>query len=252
MIAGILATAGYLITVYILAVEKSNKKIFWIPLLIAIFAHTYLLASVDLNNFSLMNTLSLVTYLMAFIGFGIAIIKKDYISCSVVCLISAICLWFPIMYNMPTLEHHFSWGIKTHVAFSISAYVSLAFAALYACFLLIQDRHLRAGKDLNTIPLALNYIEKTMISFALIGEVLLTISLVTGLLFIGDIWQQHISHKLVFSVISWFIMAVLLFRHYKNGFRGAAAAKWLLSGFILLVLAYFGSAFVLQIILKVQ
>ncbi|HSB96504.1 MAG TPA: cytochrome c biogenesis protein CcsA, partial [Spongiibacteraceae bacterium] len=56
-------------------------------------------------------------------------------------------------------------------------------------------------------------------------------------------------HKTVFSLISWLIFAILLWGHHRLGWRGHTAVRWTLAGFSLLVLAYFGSKFVLELML---
>jgi ABC-type uncharacterized transport system permease subunit len=41
----------------------------------------------------------------------------------------------------------------------------------------------------------------------------------------------------------------LLFGRYRYGWRGRTALRWTLAGFLLLVLAYIGSRFVLEVLL---
>ncbi|HZW86601.1 MAG TPA: cytochrome c biogenesis protein CcsA, partial [Gallionella sp.] len=42
---------------------------------------------------------------------------------------------------------------------------------------------------------------------------------------------------------------VLLWGHYGYGWRGRVAVRWTIAGFILLLLAYLGSKFVLEVLL---
>jgi ABC-type uncharacterized transport system permease subunit len=60
---------------------------------------------------------------------------------------------------------------------------------------------------------------------------------------------MQINHKTIFSVISWFIYAWLLYGRYRYGWRGKTAVRWTLIGFVVLLLAYVGSRFVLHILL---
>ncbi len=200
-----------------------------------------------LNDVAIFNILSLITVCMAMIGALRYFLQSDQSAYTVVSLVAAVCVWFPLIFNKIHMPID-SWGLKFHIVLSIAAYISLGFGALYACFLLLQDYRLRKGNDVFSSSLSLSYLERTMLRFTVFGEMILTLSLATGLLFIYDFWAQHISHKVVFGFISWAIIAILLLRHYRQGVRGRQAAIWVLSGFACLILAYFGSAFVLQLI----
>ena len=62
-------------------------------------------------------------------------------------------------------------------------------------------------------------------------------------------FAQHLVHKTVLSILAWFVFLILLIGHWKLGWRGRTAVRWTLSGFVSLMLAYFGSKFVLEFIL---
>jgi ABC-type uncharacterized transport system permease subunit len=81
------------------------------------------------------------------------------------------------------------------------------------------------------------------------GIVFLTISLVSGFLFIEDLFAQHLVHKTVLSILAWVIFTGLLMGRRRYGWRGQTAIQWTLIGFVLLLLAYFGSKLVLELIL---
>jgi ABC-type uncharacterized transport system permease subunit len=70
------------------------------------------------------------------------------------------------------------------------------------------------------------------------------------MLFLDDIFAQHLVHKTVLSIASWVIFGVLLWGRRKFGWRGRTAIHWTLSGFAFLILAYFGSKMVLELILQ--
>jgi ABC-type uncharacterized transport system permease subunit len=57
-------------------------------------------------------------------------------------------------------------------------------------------------------------------------------------------------HKTVLSIIAWFIFSGLLLGRLRYGWRGSTAIQGTLIGFVLLLLAYFGSKLVLELILK--
>jgi ABC-type uncharacterized transport system permease subunit len=88
--------------------------------------------------------------------------------------------------------------------------------------------------------------------FQMIGTGLffLTASLFSGFIFIEDLFAQHLAHKTVLSIIAWIIFSGLLIGRIRYGWRGHTAIKWTLIGFVLLLLAYFGSKLVLELILQ--
>jgi ABC-type uncharacterized transport system permease subunit len=81
------------------------------------------------------------------------------------------------------------------------------------------------------------------------GFVLLTVSLLSGMVFINDIFAQHLFHKTTLSIMTWLVFGVLLWGRWRYGWRGSIAVRLTLAGIILLVLAYFGSKLVLEIVL---
>lgn len=252
MIFALPASVGYLLSVLLLYREKHHYRTAIIIAMSVAFAAHFAQAFSGLqgamNDVSVMNMLTLVAVCMAAIGAIRYFLRADQLVYTVVASIAAVCVWFPVIFHGPASTVS-SWGLKLHIVLSISAYIALGFAALYGCFLWLQDHRLRHGQGTMNFSLPLNDIERTMMSFTIVGEILLSLSLATGLLFIQNIWAQHVSHKVVFGIIAWLIIGILLIRHYRQGFRGRQAAIWLLSGFMFLVLAYFGSAFVLQILL---
>ena len=82
---------------------------------------------------------------------------------------------------------------------------------------------------------------------------LLSATLLAGLLFTeqlygaGRVWKW--DHKTVFSVLSWLAFLVLLLGRARFGWRGRKAVRVLYVGSLLLLLAYVGSRFVLEILL---
>ena len=87
--------------------------------------------------------------------------------------------------------------------------------------------------------------------FRLIGAgfVLLTLALLTGFIFVTNLFEQHLIHKTVLSLIAWVLFGILLIGRTRYGWRGRGAVRWTLWGFGVLILAYFGSKFVLETVL---
>ena len=110
-------------------------------------------------------------------------------------------------------------------------------------------RHRQPGGFLRGIP-PLTAIESLLFQMIGAGFVLLSITLFSGLLFLKDIFAQHLVHKTVLSFIAWGVFGVLLWGRWRFGWRGRTAIRWTLSGFAFLALAYFGSKLVLELILQ--
>ena len=91
--------------------------------------------------------------------------------------------------------------------------------------------------------------ESLLFNLVAAGFVLLTLALTTGIVFIDDFFAQHLAHKTVFSILAWLIYAVLLWGRFKLGWRGKIATVWTLLGFLALMLAFWGSKFVLEVLL---
>ncbi|PID63224.1 MAG: hypothetical protein CR974_02170 [Gammaproteobacteria bacterium] len=251
LIVSLIATLSYACATWLLQCDSGRRMVVVASMLLAALAHALAVVAVFqgwMHNVSVTNMLSLVSLGMALLGTVRYLFCRDRIAYPVVALMAAVCVWAPIGVSLPaTLAE--GWALKTHIVLSIAAYMSLAFAALYALFLLLQDYRLRRGRDGFHLSVSLNDLSLSMIGFTRLGEGLLTLSLVTGAFFIHDIWAQRVGHKLFFGVIAWTIIGIVLLLHKLQGFRGRLAALWVLGGFLCLVLAYFGSAFVLQILL---
>ena len=67
-------------------------------------------------------------------------------------------------------------------------------------------------------------------------------------LFVEDMLAQHLWHKTLFSTLSWLIFGVLLFGHWRWGWRGRKAARWTIAAMLLLALAFFGTKFVYDLL----
>ncbi len=144
------------------------------------------------------------------------------------------------------------WPLELHILIAILAYSLLTLAAAQATLLAIQDRRLRRrqpGGFLRGIP-PLTAMESLLFQMIGAGFILLSITLFSGLLFLKDIFAQHLVHKTVLSFIAWGVFGILLWGHWRFGWRGRTAIRWTLSGFTFLVLAYFGSKLVLELILR--
>lgn len=168
---------------------------------------------------------------------------------SVISIISSLVFDSPI-----TRTEDLSPGLLTHILLSILAYSLLTIASLQAILLAYQNKKLRSrhpGAVMGLMP-PLQTMETLLFELVWGGMLFLTLSIVTGFMFVDDFMAQKLSHKSVFSVLSWAIYAILLTGRHFIGWRGMTAIRWVLGGFVALMLAYFGSKLVLEVIIGVN
>ena len=144
------------------------------------------------------------------------------------------------------------WALRVHVLASMLAYSLLTLASVQALLLAVQDNHLRRhhpGGFIRALP-PLQTMESLLFEMISLGFVLLTVSLVSGFVYLEDMFAQHLVHKTTLSIVAWVTFAVLLWGRYRFGWRGRKAIRWTLVGFAVLMLAYFGSKAVIELILQ--
>ena len=146
---------------------------------------------------------------------------------------------------------HMKSGLGLHVLLSLLAYSLLLLASFQALLLSYQDMRLHAHQIsglMRALP-SLEDMEHLLFRFITIGVVLLTFSLISGFIYLDDLFAQRVAHKTILSLVAWVVFTILLFGRWKYGWRGRKAVHWTLAGFIILMLAFFGSKFIQEFIL---
>lgn len=168
--------------------------------------------------------------------------------------LAAVCTALPIFFpNVHLVAHASATGFKLHFLAAMLAYSLLTLSALHAIFMGFTENalHKRALKrSLSSLPPLLT-MEKLLFRMLLIGFILLTLTVGSGVFFSEALFGKPLSvdHKTLFAFASWGIFATLLIGRHAWGWRGKRALRWTLAGFALLVLAYVGSRFVAEVIL---
>ncbi len=144
-----------------------------------------------------------------------------------------------------------SWQLQTHVFTAMFAYGLLAAGAILAIYALVQDRRLRAAKlsTVNQLFAPLEKTERVLYGVASAGIAVLAMSMALGITFVENLFAQHLMHKTVLSLIALLVFGILLTGRHFAGWRGKRAIYLYLGGFIILCLAYFGSRYILEVIL---
>lgn len=145
-------------------------------------------------------------------------------------------------------------GLSLHILLSIFAYSFLIIATLQALLLSYQDYQLKHKHPAGLLRLMppLQTMEALFFELLWAGQLLLTLAIASGFIFLEDLFAQHLAHKTGLSILAWLIYSTLLLGHYRLGWRGKTAVRWALGAFVVLLLAYFGSKFVLEVLLGVN
>ncbi|MDR2786905.1 MAG: cytochrome c biogenesis protein CcsA [Candidatus Accumulibacter sp.] len=151
------------------------------------------------------------------------------------------------------IAHAQAVGFRIHFLAAMLAYGLFTVSALNAVFMGIIEHKLHR-RILTGQPASLpSILSMETLLFRIIGIafLLLTLTLISGLAFSEQIFGKAFvfDHKISFAFASWIIFAALLFGRYKHGWRGRVALRWTLAGFFLLIVAYIGSRFVLEVLL---
>ena len=203
-------------------------------------------------NLGFYNALSLMSWCVALIVLLSALSKPLENLAVVIFPMTVIALLLELFFDSSRiLPDSAPVGLKIHVLLSICAYSLLTIALLQALLLAFQDRQIsrkQPGTIMRLPPMQL--MENLLIQIIAIGFFILSLSLATGLMFLNDIFAQHLIHKTVLSVLAWIIFGILLWGRWTQGWCGKKVIRWTIGGFLSLMLAYFGSKFVLELILK--
>jgi ABC-type uncharacterized transport system permease subunit len=147
-----------------------------------------------------------------------------------------------------------------HLIAGTLAYGVLMLGALNALLMLGVQRDLHRPLEsgasawsrwLGQLP-PLLALEKVLFQFIGTGFILLLITTLSGMVFSEQVFGRpfRVEHKTVFSLLSLGFFGVLLLGRLTRGWRGRIAMRFTLWGFLILLLAYVGSRFVLEVVLQ--
>ena len=237
-------------------VAAMSKQMILVPGFLGLGAHLYTLSASMMSpigiNIGFFTALSLVSAFIAMFTLVSALRHPIEILGIAVLPISAVMM----SADLATTSVHLlppgsSDGLIFHVVSSVIAYSILGLAALHAIVLSVQNSFLHRHQPGGLIRLLppLKTMESLLFDAIILGFVMLSLSLVSGMVYLENMFAQHLAHKTVLSILAWLVFAILLAGRWLVGWRGRTAIRWTLGGYISLMLAYFGSKFVLEVIL---
>ena len=175
--------------------------------------------------------------------------------------LAALATLLPAVFGGFVLKDTTSVAFRLHVVAAMAAYGLFTIAMLQAALMATLERRLHGARQinadigffagpLNSLPPLLT-LERVLFRLIGAGFVLLTLTLLSGILFSEQVFGRalRLDHKTIFAIISWFIFAGLLIGRSRAGWRGRIAQRWIFAGFATLLLAYVGSRFVLEVVL---
>jgi ABC-type uncharacterized transport system permease subunit len=259
----LITAACYLLAVILLYIAMSQNSrpkrilaagVTLLGVILHVWAQSQHWATPTSPHASLLNILSLCALVTVAIPLATFPLRNSLFDASLVALpLSVLILVAEGTITAPVLEiTHTTGHITAHIFTSVIAFGVLSVAGVYAVFIALIDHLLRRhslNKLVQTLP-ALDTLEALLFHLIKVGLAVLTVSLVTGLVYVDDLFGQHLAHKTILSIFAWLVFATLLWGRWKRGWRGRVAVRMTLAGIALLLLSYFGSKLVLEILLE--
>jgi ABC-type uncharacterized transport system permease subunit len=230
------------------------EPIAWILILVAIMGHSdVIVRMMRLNgpfSIGLLEATSLLAWTLAVLACLVSIDKHNRVLGAILMLSAAVgsAVGTALGRGGSYTEATGGWELTAHILLSMAAAALLFAAAVTAILLVFLDRRLRTRRvaDLSSGLPPLDALEKIMFRLVAAGFGFLTLGLITGFVFVTNLFTQNLVQKTVLSLIAWLIFGVLLIGRLRFGWRGKSAVRWTLSGFAILAVAYFGVKFVLE------
>ena len=225
--------------------------LWFIALLTHIIALHYPLISGQAMTLDYITVGSYVMWLISVILFFTTFKRNIEVLAIIVIPITLIALLTPIIIDpQPSPLINMKSGLGIHILFSLLAYSMLMLASFQALLLAVQNKQLHRRKSsaiMNTLP-SLEDMEHLLFRFITIGVILLSIGLLSGFYFLDNLFGANIAHKTILSIFAWIVFSVLLYGRWQYGWRGKKAVNWTLAGFVLLMLAFFGTKVIQEFI----
>jgi ABC-type uncharacterized transport system permease subunit len=207
-------------------------------------------------NFSFANAASLVAWLTLAMYWLASYVDRRLLTLQIGMLAPAmLAVLLPLLASAPhVLPYARDPLFIAHFVLAMLAYSLFVAALLHACLMLFAQASLQRADIpwlLKLLP-PLMQMERVLFRVLLLAFALLTATLLVGAVFSKEMFGVPFrinNHKNVFGLTAWAIFGGLLIGHFVAGVRGRIAARWTIAGFFFLLLSYFGSKFVLEIVL---
>ena len=216
------------------------------------FNDAQLFFSKDTINFNLPNVISLVSLLITTTVTIVALRFKVNLLLPVVYGFTGLwqlaVIFLPPIDSIPLVVEKFI--LLSHISLALVAYCILIIATLYTFQVTYINLKLKS-KNLTAVAHLppLMQVEKQLFSILSLGTAILLISEVIGFLFLEGFFAKENAHKTVLSLMALALYLVIVWGHFKKGWRGHRVLMLMITASSLLTLAYFGSRFVKEFLL---
>ncbi|MDD6910492.1 cytochrome C assembly family protein [Actinobacillus minor] len=228
--------------------KKPNIKAVFSIGLLAVVLHLLSVSSemllADGQNFTLANVNALMSLLLSAVA-TLALPKWRT-------------LWFPLMvvytYGICSVAvtlistGHFTKnlsenaGLIFHLGIALFSYALFFLALIYAFQLKWLDHKLKSKKMLFCAMLPpLMTVERHFFTLTLAAQALLTVTLVSGMIYLHNFFAPEQVHKAMFSLAAWIVYNIQLLGQWKLRWRGNRVLVYSILGMLLLSVGYFGS-----------
>ncbi len=143
---------------------------------------------------------------------------------------------------------YIGYDLASHILTSILAYTILSLAIAQALTWIWLNSQLKS-KQFNTLANQLpplQVMENLFFKMIRVGFAFLSLSILTGFLFLDDMFAQHVVHKTLLSLLAWLMFLGLIIGQNHYGLRGQKAVRIAMGGFIILALGFLGSKLVIE------
>ena len=236
--------------------QRIKKSLILLIGFIAMSAHAWLLHRwIDIavgQNLTFLNVFSLITWLVALLVAIAAMCKPVENLLIIIFPISILSIGLVIIFpGNYVINTGATPKLLIHILISLLALSVLCIAALQAILLAVQENQLRRNKHCPLIKKfpPLETMELLLFQMIRIGLALLSVVLATSVWFFSQAFAPPLLQKTLLVGIAWIIFAMLLFGRYFFGWRGRVAIYWTLGGVMLLIFAYFGSRFLVELLI---
>lgn len=233
------------------AIPKVNLKPVWFAGCIACLLHlinlSHLLISTDGQNFTLVNVATLISLITSSLAtLALPRWKTMWFPVSIIYALSIINIAISNFVSGSVIKHlSENMGLLFHLAMAVCSYALFFIALLYAVQLKWLDKTLKNKRMILSPNLpALMTVERHFFNLTLVAQALLTIALITGMIYLHNFFANEHIHKAIFASLAWLVYSILLLGQWKLRWRGNRVLIYSVSGMMLLTFAYFGSRLV--------
>ena len=243
---------------FIVKTKKITMRFNYFLLSIGLVAHVALIYISLFNqgiNLNFSNSLLIISWI-TILFFWFMNRQGSYEGLEYLTLLPAIIIliFHPFIDSTNYVSDYISIKATLHIIIAILGYSLLAFGAIFSIFILLIQNNINStskSTEFFKSKVSLLAMEKSLFQIYWVGFISLTIIIITGIFFSDEVLgiPLEISHKIIFSILSWLVYGGLLLGRARAGWRGKKVIVLSLIAFIFLFLSYLGSKFVFEIII---